>query len=134
MFATWTKRKKIAAAVSLLVVGFIVFFAIIVIDGEGYDRWRNVRELRYARDAWVRDGSPEPPDLSRYTRSSASSTTFVYTASHVVDGQTYTGLFAHRSYPRFGTWVITRTGDIIVVDEAGRARLARVHRSRAAAW
>jgi hypothetical protein len=62
------------------------------------------------------------------------STTFVYTASHVIDGHTYTGLFAHRSYPRFGTWVITRTGEIIVVDDGGHARLARIHKTRAAAW
>lgn len=134
MFTRWTKRKKIVAALSVPVVGFLVFFAVIVIDGEGYDRWRNVRELRYVREAWIRDGSPEPPDLSRYTSSSVSSTTFVYAASHAIGGQTYTGLFAHRSYPRFGTWVITRTGEIIVIDDGGRARLAKIHKTRAAAW
>lgn len=134
MFTTWTKRKKIVAALSVPVMAFLVFFAVIVIDGEGYDRWRNVRELRYLRDAWVRDGSPEAPDAARYVGRSTSHTSFVYTASHVIDGQTYTGLFAHRSYPRFGTWVITRTGEIIVVDDGGHARLARVHKTRAAAW
>ena len=134
VFSTWTKRKKIVAALSVPVVAFLVFFAVIVIDGEGYDRWRHVRHLRYMRDAWVRDGSPEPPDVARYVGPSLSSTTFVYTASHVIDGQTYTGLFAHRSYPRFGTFVITRTGEVIVVDDGGRARLARIHKTRAAAW
>lgn len=134
MFSTWTKRKKILAALSVAVGAFVVFSAVIVIDGEGYDRWKNARELRYVREAWLRDGSPEPPDVSRYASSSVWSTTFVYTASHVVDGQVYTGLFAHRSYPRFGTWVITRTGEIIVVEDGGGARLARIHKTKAAAW
>ena len=134
VFTTWTKRKKFVAALSVPLVAFVVIFAVIVIDGEGYDRWRNVRELRYLRAGWVRDGSPEPPDASKYAGHSSSSTSFVYTASHVIDGQTYTGLFAHRSYPRFGTWVITRTAEIIVVDDGGNARLARVHETRAAAW
>ena len=116
------------------VAALLVFFAVIVIDGEGYDRWRNVRELHYLRDAWIRDGSPEPPDATRYVGRSSSSTSFVYTASHIVGSQTYTGLFAHRSCPRFGTWVITRNGEIIVVDDGGHARLARVHKTRAAAW
>jgi len=62
VFATWTKRKKIVAALSVPLLAFLVFFIAIVIEGEGYDRWRNVRELRYLRDAWIRDGSPEPPD------------------------------------------------------------------------
>jgi len=115
-------------------VAFVVFFAVIVIDGEGYDRWRNVRELRYLRAEWVRDGSPEPPDATAYAGRSGYTTSFVYTASHVIGNQTYTGLFAHRSYPRFGTWVITRTGEIIVVDDGGHARLARIHKTRAAAW
>jgi hypothetical protein len=134
VFATWTKRKKILAALSVPLLAFLAFFIVIVIDGEGYDRWRNVRELRSLRDAWIRDGSPEPPDAARYVIRSSSSTSFVYTASHVIDDQTYTGLFAHKSYPRFGTWVITRTGDIIVVDDRGQARLARIHKTRAAAW
>ena len=131
---TWTKRKKIIVALSVPVVAFLVFFAVIVIDGEGYDRWKNVRELRHLRDAWVRDGSPEPPDVMRYAGRSSSSTSFVYTASHVIGSRAYTGLFAHRSYPRFGTWVITRTGEIIVIDDGGHARLARIHKTRAGAW
>lgn len=45
MFSTWTKRKKIVAALSVPVVAFVIVFAVIVVDGEGYDRWRNVREL-----------------------------------------------------------------------------------------
>ena len=136
VFSTWTKRKQIVAAllVSVPIVGFVVFFAVIVIDGEGYDRWRNVQELRRAHDAWVRDGSPEPPDVAEYASPSLSRTTFVYAAFHVIDGQTYTGLFGHRSYSRFGTFVITRTGEVIVVDKRGRARLAKIHKTRAAAW
>jgi len=134
VFSTWTKRKKIVAALAVPVVAFVIFFAVIVIDGEAYDRWRHVHHLRITRDAWVRDGSPEPPDIARYVGSSLSSTTFVYTASHVIDGQTYNGLFAHRSIARFGTFVITRTGEVIVVDDAGRARLVRIHKTRAGAW
>ena len=134
MFSTWTKRKKIVATVSTPVVAFVIFFAVIVIDGEGYDRWRHVRHLRYMREAWVRDGSPEPPEVVRYGGSSVSRPTFAYTAAHVIDGRTYRGLFAHRSYPRFGTFVITRTGEVIVVDDGGRARLVRIHKTRAAAW
>lgn len=134
MFTTWTRRKKIVAVLSVPVVALLVLFAVIVIDGEGYDRWRNVHELRNLRDAWLRGGSPEPPDVTKYAGGSSSSTSFVYTASHLVGSQTYTGLFAHRSHPRFGTWVITRTGEIIVVDDGGHVRLARVHKTRAAAW
>lgn len=116
-------------------VAFIIFFAVICIDGEAYDRWRLVHHLRVTRDAWVRDGSPEPPDVAKYIGPSLSSTTFVYTASHVIGGHTYTGLFAHRPIPsRFGTFVITRTGEVIAVDDGGRARLVRVHKTRAGAW
>ena len=135
MFTTWTKRKKIVAALSLPVVAFVIFFAVIVIDGECYDTWRHVHHLRYMRDAWIRDGSPEPPEVSRYIGASRSSTTFVYTASHVIDGQSYPGLFAHRSIPPFrGTFVITRTGEVILLDARGQTRRVWIHKTKAAAW
>lgn len=134
VFSTWTKRKKVIAALSVPVLAFIVFFAVIVISGDAYDRWRHAHHLRVTYQAWVQDGSPEPPQVERYVGPSRSSTTFVYTASQVIDGHTYQGLFAHRTTPYWGTFVITRAGEIFVIDESGRARLLRIHKTRAAAW
>lgn len=134
MFSTWTKRRKVIAALSVTVLAFVAFSALIIIDGDAYDRWRHAHHLRVTYQAWVRDGSPEPPQIERYVGPSRSSTTFVYTASLVIDDQTYQGLFAHRTTRYSGTFVITRAGEILVIDESRRARLLRIHRTRAAAW
>ncbi|HMO64745.1 MAG TPA: hypothetical protein PKC18_16880 [Lacipirellulaceae bacterium] len=134
MFSKWSKAKKIAAAIAVLVLVVVAFLAVLIVDGEAYDRWRHANHLRMLQQAWVRDGSPEPPQVERYVGPSASSTSFVYTASHVINGRTYQGLFAHCSIPRFGTFVITRSGEVIVVEDSGEARLLRIHKTRGAAW
>ncbi len=128
------KTKTIAAVLALLLVGIIALFAVLIIDGEAYDRWKNANELRIIYQSWLKDGSPEPPDVAKYFRPSASSTSFVYTASHVINGRSYQGLFAYRSVPRFGTYVITRSGEVVVVESSGSVRLLRIHKTRAAAW
>jgi hypothetical protein len=134
LFSKWTRRGKLFTAMTLLSLVFGAFFAVIIIDGEAYDRWRPAHHLRMVYGAWLRDGSPEPPRADRYVLGSASSTTFVYTASHVIDGQPYRGLFGYRSTPRLGTYVITRNGEIMVIDDSGRARLLKIHKTKAAAW
>ena len=134
MFTKWSKTKKIAAVVAVVALVLIAFFVVVIVDGEAYDRWRHANHLRMLQQAWLRDGSPEPPQVEKYVGPSASSTSFVYTASHVIDGRTYQGLFAHRSIPRFGTFVITRSGEVIVVEDSGQARLLRIHKTRGAAW
>jgi len=123
-----------AAVLVVLLIGVVTLFAALIIDGEAYDRWRSANQLRIIYQSWLKDGSPETPDLAKYFRPSASSTSFVYTASHVIDGRSYQGLFAYRSVPRFGTYVITRSGEILVVEDSGSARLLRIHKTRAAAW
>lgn len=125
---------KIAAVVAMVALVFITLFAVVIVDGEAYDRWRHANHLRMLQQAWLGDGSPDPPRVERYVEPSASSTSFVYTASHIIDSRTYEGLFAHRSIPSFGTFVITRSGEVIVVEDSGEARLLRIHKTRAAAW
>jgi len=134
LFSKWTRRRTLLAAITVLSLVFAVFFGVIIIDGEAYDRWRPAHHLRMVYGAWVRDGSPEPPRADRYVLESASSTTFVDTASHLIDGQPYRGLFGYRSTHRLGTYVITRNGEVIVVDDSGRARLLEIHKTKAAAW
>ena len=133
-FSKWTRRRKVLTAMTVLTVAFAIFFAGVIIDGETYDRWKPAHHLQAVYGAWVRDGSPEPPQVDRYVGASQSSTTFVYTASHVIHGQPYRGLFGYRSTPRLGTYVITRNGELMVIDDSGRARLLRIHKTRAAAW
>lgn len=133
-FSHWTKRRKVMAAVIVLALAFLAFCAGIIIDGELYDQWRPAHHLQMVSAAWVRDGCPEPPQVERYVGASSSSTTFVYTASHVINGRSYQGLCGCRFSPRLGTYAITRNGEVFVVDESGRARVLRVHKTRAAAW
>jgi hypothetical protein len=134
VIVNWTKRKAIIAGILLPIVEVLVFCAAIIIDGEAYDRWNLARHLRDVHRAWIHDGSPEHPDVSRYAGPPSWGTTFVYTTSHVINGRSYTGLFAHRSYPRFGTYAITRSGTIVVIDDDGDARFLRIHKTRAGAW
>ena len=134
MFSTWTKRKKLSAVVLGVFVTFVACFIVICIDGAAYDRWRPANNLRMVRQAWLRDGSPEPPQVERYVGPTKSSTTFVYTASQVIDGRAYQGLFAHRESGREDTYVITRGGEVLVIDGLGKARILRIHKTKAAAW
>ena len=112
----------------------IALFALLAMDGDAYDRWRHAHHLRMIHQAWRKDGSPEPPQVERYVGASSSSTTFVYSASQVIGGHTYQGLFAYRTTLVADTFVITRTGEVFVIDDSGRARLLRIHKTKAAAW
>jgi hypothetical protein len=134
MFSTWTKRKKVGTALLTLFLTVLAFFIIIVVDGDACDKWRQANHLQMLYQAWLRDGSPQPPLVHKYTGPNASSTTFVYSASNVINGHTYQGLFAHRSGDRWGTFVMTRNGQVIVIDDSGRARVLKISKTRAAAW
>ncbi len=134
MFSKWSTWKKIVAILAGLLLALLAFVAVLAIDSYAYDNWRSAQELRITYQAWLRDSSPEPPQVQKYLGTSRGSTTYVYTASHVIDGRTYQGLFAYRSYPRPGTFVITRGGEVFVISDSGRVRLLRIHETSAAAW
>ena len=79
--------------------------------------------LRAGRYGWLSDGCPEPPDAERCLGESPSSTNYVYRAALVIDDYTYHGLLAWRENSSTNTYVITTTGEILVVDGVGKARL-----------
>jgi len=134
MFSKWSTWKKIVAILAGPLLAFLAFVAVLAIDGYAYDNWRSAQELRITYQAWLRNSSPEPPQVQKYLGTSRGSTTYVYTTSHVIDGRTYQGLFAYRSYHRPGTFVITRGGEVFVISDSGRLGLLRIHGTSAAAW
>ena len=129
----WTRTKGlILALIAAVLIGLVI---ILGIDGNAYDRWNHANHLLIIHRAWLQDGSPEMPEVLRYTGPSRSRTTFVYTASHMVEGRPLEGLFGHRSSNlRWGTWIISRDGEVFVVDDSGRPRLVEVDKGRATAW
>jgi hypothetical protein len=65
---------------------------------------------------------------------SNSGTSYVYSASQVIDGQTYHGLFAYREYAQPTVFAITTNGICLVLRDDGSARLMWIHKTRGAAW
>jgi hypothetical protein len=85
--------------------------------------------LRAGRFGWLMDGCPEQPDVTKYFGEGTFSTNYVYKAPLVVNDRTYCGLFAEKNIENSGTYVITTTGDILVIEDKGQVRLLeRDHR------
>jgi hypothetical protein len=110
----------VLAIVALAFVGFVIMLEV---------HWRDVERsgaARYLRSlwrAWQRDGSPDIFDPSKYGYTTAG-TTYIYTASVALDGQTASGLLAFHRYrgEYHGTFVITRAGQVVELDSDGRIR------------
>src|ERR1043166_3445358 len=103
-----TRRKLLLLVASILFVAALVSFVALVIDGTAYDKWRRANNLKILLREWQADGSPEPPQV-RYAN--FSNTVSTYTASHVIDGRMFQGIFAESSCsPRY---VITRNGEVL---------------------
>jgi hypothetical protein len=134
MFSKWSIRKKLATVLLILVGLFVGLLTVLTVDGTLYERWKDATHLRNLYRGWVLDGSPYPiPEPKKYGYSSAG-TGYVYTASLVIDGQTYRGLFAYREYSQPTVFAITTNGVCLVLREDGSARLMWIHKTRGAAW
>ena len=130
-----TRRSRISVAIiaSIVVSSVVVFFVVSEVKSALYvdsDEAMIIRDLRAGRYGWLMDGCPEPPDAERYLGDSPSTTNYVYRAALVVSNRTYHGLFAWRNYgstdtygKSTGTYVITTTGEVLVIDNLGKVRL-----------
>lgn len=120
---------------ALVAIGlFTGLLTVLSIDGALYERWNDATHLRNLYKGWVLDGSPYPvPEPQKYGYSSAG-TSFVYTASYVIGGQTFRCLFAYREYTHPTVFAITTNGVVLVLREHGSARLMWIHKARGAAW
>jgi len=109
---------------------------ILVIDGDAHDRWRAANNLRAVWKTWSLEGSPWPPDPVKYGKrfSSRSSTTYVYTASLVVDGRTNQCLAACAWSQRFGTYIVCTNGEVLVQLGSRPLRQLKMSKTKAAAW
>ena len=134
MFSNWSSRRKIVTALLVAVVLFVGLLVVLSVDGRLYERWRDATHLRNLYRSWVREGSPYPiPDPQKYGYSN-SGTSYVYSASQVIDGQTYHGLVAYRTYAQPTLFAITTNGICFVLRDDGCARLMWIHKTRGAAW
>lgn len=134
LVSNWSVGKKILGG--LLVLGGLLTALLVVleIDGRLHERWKHATNLCMLHKSWILDGSPQPiPDPRRYG-SSDSGTAYVYTASQVMDGQTYGGLFAFHPYGQPNVFAITTNGVCLVLQKDGGARRMRIHKTRGAAW
>jgi hypothetical protein len=73
--------------------------------------------LRAGRFGWLMDGCPEPPHVAEYFAQGTFSTNYVYKVPLAVNDRIYHGLFAEKNIENSGTYVITTTGDILVIED-----------------
>jgi hypothetical protein len=128
MFSKWSVKRKLAAALLVLVGLFAGLLAVLTVDGTLYERWKDATHLRSLYRSWVLDGSPHPiPEPQKYGYSSAG-TAYVYAASQVIDGQTYRGLFAYREYTQPTVFAITTNGVCLVDSQDKRCSMVTVNK------
>jgi len=119
--ARWKKIAGMIVVLSLLLVLFLEWlYASLYVDSSEAATMRNLSVGRYA---WLMDGCPEPPNLEKYLGESTFSTDYIYRAALVTNDRTYRGLFAEKNKENSGTYVITTTGEILVIENTGEVRL-----------
>ncbi len=134
MFSNWPKCKKATFVFAILL---LLFTATIV----GLIAWvkaqyeadsletGTIRELRMARYSWLDEGCPQPP--TNYFIELPPNTNFTYSGTLVVSNHLYHGLFATRyggwvtNYGHTNTFVITTTGDILLLEDSGQVKLLK---------
>jgi hypothetical protein len=129
----WKLVVGIGGVGALLVIALVTILAI---DGDAHDRWRTANNLRAVWKTWTLEGSPWPPDPVKCGErfSSRSSTTYVYTASLVVDGLTNQCLAASAWSERFGTYIVCTNGVVLVQLGSRPLRQLKISKTKAAAW
>jgi hypothetical protein len=128
----WIKRLTIAFGA--IVLSFVGFVALLHIDGQAYDRWRSASFLQNQHRSWSKDGAPWPPPNPTNYGWTSSGTSFVYTASHVIDGKIYYSLFAFRAYDSRHHYAITTNGVVLDLGDKKGVRLLQFTKGKAAAW
>ena len=117
----WKKIMGISVVLLLLLAWFLGWLYASLY--EDTSEVMTVRNLRVGRSWWLTDGCPEPPDVVKYFGEGTFSTNYVYNAPLVVNDRTYYGLFAEKNIEDRGTYVITTTGEILVIGNTGEVRL-----------
>jgi hypothetical protein len=118
----------------LLAVLFLALLTILTIDGRAYERWKSANVLRTQHHAWIKEGAPwPPPNPTNYVRASWG-TSYLYNASHIVDGERCQGLYAFRAHDWPHHYAITTNGVVLVLGEKNGIRLLRFTKEKAAAW
>ena len=126
--------KKFVIALAVLAVLFVGLVVVLEIDGSAYERWKSANILRNQHRGWVQAKSPlPPPDPTNYAWASWG-TSYVYSASHTVEGQTYQGLFAFRAYDWPHYYAIATNGVVLDLGDKKGVRLLRFTKGKAAAW
>ncbi len=125
----WQRNAALAVLLSLLLALFLSWLnAALYCDTP---EALTVHALRQARHAWLNEGCPHLPDPQKYIGMSSSFTSCVCSASLVVkdrrfsEDRTYRGLFALRDKSLPNIYVIATTGEILVLEDSGKAQLLR---------
>jgi hypothetical protein len=130
---TW---KKLAVGGLVVAVAFVVLARILGIEETRYHRWSNANWLQNLHRGWLRAGAPLPADPNNYGSINIG-TTYVYTASHVIGGSNYYGLFAYEGeehFPPPNHFAVATNGAILVLDDPAGVRLLHFSKRGAGAW
>ncbi len=113
---------------------FAILLLVLGVDGRLFERWKSAMVLRNLHRSWERDGAPQPfPDPSKYGYASWG-TSYVDSASYVIKGGVYHGLYGFRDYTRPDHLTITTNGVLIVFGKSGTPRLLWMAKKGAGAW
>jgi len=132
----WEKVTGVSSILIMLLVVFLVLLRVVVCQWTEEDSI--IQDLKMARQIWLGDDCPRPPDPLKYLPQSSSITGSVYTASLVekdpdlekstlgsIKVRTCRALFAVKEYTSGKTYVIATTGEILLLDGRGGGELLR---------
>lgn len=126
--------KKFTIGLAVLVVLFVGMVVVLEIDGSAYERFKCASVLRNQHREWVKAGSPLPPPNPTNYVWAGWGTSYIYSASLTVEGQTYQGLYAFRAYDWPHYYAITTNGVVLDLGDKKGVRLLRFRKGKAAAW